>query len=546
MRKTLIPMLASALALLGCASDCNNNKAITCNKVTDDLSHGFTNNPRIPTSFANDTDLIMSKAYWNVWNEKVQKEIDERIEKYRKANASLKIADIDTSKSVKVKQVSHKFIFGAHIFNFNQLGKKEYNDTYKSLYGSLFNSATIAFYWKTFEMEFDKMRFETEYWDTEEFWNNVKHPKTMPHWRRPSTDQIVEFCEQKGIRMHGHPLVWGNRRWHCPEEQIFQKYAENENQIRLRRGVLRSTNEVAPYLAYDKKYKQMPLEEFEKHFANIADILKERTEIRVREIAKRYGDKIHSWDVVNESASDFSKGNLPSKSKRITRSVYGIMEPDYDFNAFMLAQKYLPKKALLNINDYNTSQYYLKQIESLGKRGCEIDIVGAQMHLFNPKLTLAMSNGDFSNPQLAKQTPTKIKEIMDNLSKAGKPIHLSEITVTAAGTSHKDRMKQAVALRNLYRMWFSIEKMMGITMWNVVDDCGAPGEPTLSGLFTRDMQPKPAYHAINNLINKEWKTNTITNADTNGNVAFRGFRGKYEISYTDKNGKQKTITYNLE
>ena len=546
MRKALIPMLASALALLGCASDCNNNKAITCNKVADDLSHGFTNEPRIPTSFANDTDLIMSKAYWNVWNEKVQKEIDERIEKYRKANASLKIADIDTSKSVKIKQVSHKFIFGAHIFNFNQLGKKEYNDTYKSLYGSLFNSATIAFYWKTFEMEFDKMRFETEYWDTEEFWNNVKHAKTMPHWRRPSTDQIVEFCEQKGIRMHGHPLVWGNRRWHCPELQIFQEYALNNEQIRTGHKCGRSTADTAPYMAYEKTYKKIPLAEFEKRFANIADVMKERTEIRIREIAKRYGDKIHSWDVVNESARDFELGNLPSKSKKITRSLYGIMEPDYDFNAFMMAQKYLPKKALLNINDYNTNNSYLQQIESLSKRGCEIDIVGAQMHLFNPKLTLAMSNGDFSNPQLAKQTPTKIKEIMDNLSKSGKPIHLSEITVTAAGTSHKDRMKQAVALRNLYRMWFSIEKMMGITMWNVVDDCGAPGEPTMSGLFTRDMQPKPAYHAINNLINKEWKTNIITNADTNGNVAFRGFKGKYEISYTDKNGKQKTITYNLE
>ncbi len=546
MRKTLIPIFASALALLGCATDCNNKNASTCNKVGDDLSHGFTNEPRIPTSFANDTDFIMSKAYWNVWNENVQKEIDERIEKYRKANASIKIEDVDTSKSVSVKQVSHKFIFGAHIFNFNQLGKKEYNDTYKSLYGSLFNSATIAFYWKTFEMEFDKMRFETEYWDTEEFWNNVKHPKAMPHWRRPSTDQVVEFCEQKGIRMHGHPLIWGNRRWHCPEEQIFQKYADNDEKIRIRRNVLRSSNEVAPYLAHTDTYKKMPLAEFEKRFADIAQIMKERSEIRVREIAKRYGDRIHSWDVVNESASDFMRGNLPSKCKKITRSVYGIMEPDYDFNAFMLAQKYLPKKALLNINDYNTSKYYLKQIDSLTKRGCEIDIVGAQMHLFNPKLTLAMSNGDFSNPQLAKQTPTKIKEIMDNLSKAGKPIHLSEITVTAAGTSHKDRMKQAVALRNLYRMWFSIEKMMGITMWNVVDDCGAPGEPTMSGLFTRDMQPKPAYHAINNLINKEWKTNIITKADNNGNVAFRGFKGKYEISYTDKNGKQKTITYNLE
>ena len=105
---------------------------------------------------------------------------------------------------------------------------------------------------------------------------------------------------------------------------------------------------------------------------------------------------------------------------------------------------------------------------------------------------------------------------------------------------------QAIALRNLYRMWFSIENMMGITWWNVVDDCGAPGEPSMSGLFTRDMKPKPAFFAMNDLINGEWKTNTVRRADADGNVKFRGFKGLYEISYTDKNGNKKTIQYNLK
>ena len=542
MNKILLPTLIMGALLIGCAS--------TENKSCKTKSYCYKNllktEIKIPSNFESDSDKIMSKAYWDVWNKDVQKQIDERIEKFRKANAAITLADADPSKPVEIKQKTHNFVFGAHIFNFNQLGKKEYNDIYKSIYGDLFNSATIAFYWKNFEFEFGKMRFETEYWDTEDFWNSVKHPKLMPHWRRPSTDQVVEFCEQKGIRMHGHPLVWGNRRWHCPEELYFPYNAANNEQLRMRRNILRSTNEVAPYMVYEDKYKKMPLAEFEKRFSNIADQMKERTEIRIREIAKRYGDRIHSWDVVNESASDFMRGNLPSKCKKITRSVYGIMEPDYDFNAFMMAQKYLPKKALLNINDYNTSKYYLQQIESLTKRGCEIDIVGAQMHLFNPKLTLAMAQGDFSDKQLAKQTPTKIKEIMDNLSKAGKPLHLSEITVTAAGTSHREKMMQAIALRNLYRMWFSIENMMGITIWNTVDDCGAAGEPSFSGIFTRDMKPKPAFFALNSLINNEWKTNTVAKVDKNGKISFRGFKGKYEISYIDKNGIRKSIEYNLK
>ena len=68
----------------------------------------------------------------------------------------------------------------------------------------------------------------------------------------------------------------------------------------------------------------------------------------------------------------------------------------------------------------------------------------------------------------------------------------------------------------------------------------------MSGLFTRDMKPKPAFFAMNELINKEWKTNATMFADASGNISFRGFKGEYEISYTDKNGVKRTIQYNLD
>ncbi|MDY5597125.1 MAG: 1,4-beta-xylanase, partial [Kiritimatiellia bacterium] len=90
----------------------------------------------------------MSDRYWAVWNDGVQAKIDADIEKYRKADATVAVAAPDGAE-VAVEQVSHAFFFGAHIFNFNQLGKKEWNDRYKELYGTLFNSATVAFYWRT-------------------------------------------------------------------------------------------------------------------------------------------------------------------------------------------------------------------------------------------------------------------------------------------------------------------------------------------------------------------------------------------------------------
>ena len=61
-------------------------------------------------------------------------------------------------------------------------------------------------------------------------------------------------------------------------------------------------------------------------------------------------------------------------------------------------------------------------------------------------------------------------------------LHLSEITITSPGNDTKGQQIQAVIAQNLYRLWFSCKNMMGITWWNIVDDCGAPGEPSVSGL----------------------------------------------------------------
>jgi len=73
----------------------------------------------------------------------------------------------------------------------------------------------------------------------------------------------------------------------------------------------------------------------------------------------------------------------------------------------------------------------------------------------------------------------------------------------------------------------------------VVDDCGAPGEPSISGLLTRDMRPKTAYYALEGLINREWKTKKSVKA-SGGKVAFRGFRGRYRISWKGSDGKERS------
>ena len=83
---------------------------------------------------------------------------------------------------------------------------------------------------------------------------------------------------------------------------------------------------------------------------------------------------------------------------------------------------------------------------------------------------------------------------------------------------------------------------MGVTWWNTVDGGGVKGEPLVSGLFTRDMQKKPVYHALDQLINREWMTRTAAPAK-DGAVEFRGFRGRYRISWAGSDGvtHEKTV-----
>ncbi len=475
---------------------------------------------------------VMSEAYRKLWNPEVQARIDRDIDQNRKAAALLKLPGVRVGSEVKVEQLSHDFIFGAHIFNFDQLGKDEYNARYKELFGSLFNSATIAFYWKKFELEEGHPRFKAEPRDTAEFWNTCKDPKKETHWRRPATDPVVAFCESKGIRLHGHNLTWGNRKWQWPEWVAAKAPAC----IRAMEPV--NKDGCDPKLR-DELYKKTPAE-IEALAPEYAVTINRLMADRILEIALYYKNRFHSWDVVNESATDFGLGRM-IPGDGICKSHYGVMPGDYTYRSFMIADSVFPKEVKLNINDYQNGQAYVDQVKDLLARGCKVDIMGSQMHLFNPQTCLDIAAGKPGSPE----TPEQVWAKMNMLSQVGLPIHLSEITITAPNNDERGQAIQAAITRDLYRLWFSIKLMMGITWWNVVDDCGAPGEPSVSGLFSRDMRPKPAYFVMNDLINKEWKTKMTIKAGEDGRVTFRGFKGLYRVTWTDASGAVKQAEFKL-
>jgi len=419
-----------------------------------------------PTNISMDK-TAMSDAYLKFWSPEVQSRIDREIDQNRKADAVCYLKDVPEGTEVKVEQISHRFLFGGNIFLFGDLKTPEKNKKYEETFGTLFNAATVPFYWKTLEPEKGKPRYEAE---------------SPYEYRRPATDPVIEFCALKGINMNGHAIIYGMRKWGHPE-----------------------------WMPDDRKAME-PI--FEMH---------------VKELAKRYDDRIQRWDVVNESIDQANRGLMPD---------------DYSFKTYSWAMKYFPSSVQFNINDcdihWGPSRRYVEIVRDLIDRGIRINNVGVQMHIFNPEEARNIANG------ADVLTPAKNYAVLDCLKDAERPIHISEVTVTAPDETPLGWQIQAEIARNLYRLWFSYPAIMGITWWNLVDGGAAPGEPSFSGLYNKEIQPKPVYLAIDNLVNHEWKTQLTVVDHEKGEVKFRGFKGNYQISWKDKAGEMQTRKFCLD
>jgi endo-1,4-beta-xylanase len=112
------------------------------------------------------------------------------IEKHRKGDATIRVVDAAgrpvAGAKVSVKQTGHDFLFGCNIYSFDRYRSEDQNAAYKKQFEELFNYATVGFYWRWYEPERGKPQYEY-------------------------TDKVVAWCRERGIRLKGHPLLWGNR-----------------------------------------------------------------------------------------------------------------------------------------------------------------------------------------------------------------------------------------------------------------------------------------------------------------------------------------------
>ena len=497
----------------------------------------------------------MSEKYWRIWNEEEQARIDADIEANRKADTTVEVA-VPDGVEVRYEQISHDFRFGASTFNYGQLGSTERNRRYAAAFGEggIFNQGTVPFYWREYEPEPGVIRAfpgKVEA-DFEAYWNALPREKAVKEkfWRRPPPGPIIDYLKSRGLRAHGHILVTGGFR----PEWLYDKYCPDAEKDFLEGfGLPRHENYKWTWLQWElwtfrdvckkKLYPKLSEKEIGAALPVWTSEMRRLWRKRVLDIGALFGKSVDSWDVVNESARDFAQYGKSRTGLPVWKSFKGIMPGDFPLLALLDAKEAFPETAELVINENSITENFLKQVNDLTKEGVRIDLVGCQMHIMETNLMKRLAAG-YTNVNWVG-TPAKIRARLDMMARTGRRIHISEVTIPQSEKGAKGLAVQATAVRNLYRIWFSHKAVAGITWWNLVDGCSFPGEPQISGLFAHDMGKKPAYYVLDSLINDEWRTKGAAPAK-GGKVSFRGFKGRYRLTWKDANGKERSKTVDVK
>ncbi|HMD81226.1 MAG TPA: endo-1,4-beta-xylanase, partial [Anaerolineales bacterium] len=102
---------------------------------------------------------------------------------------------------------------------------------------------------------------------------------------------------------------------------------------------------------------------------------------------------------------------------------------------------------------------------------------------------------------------------------------------------------QADFVEQLYRQCFGHPAVASINYWGLSDRQSWIKE---GGLIDEEYRPKPVFERLKQLIKGEWLTQPFTACtDENGEVAFRGFYGNYELVIPRVARQYRTLGFHL-
>lgn len=262
------------------------------------------------------------------------------------------------------------------------------------------------------------------------------------------------------------------------------------------------------------------------------EIMKRQLDRITREVSAFKG-KVELWDVINETVIMPVFDKYDNAVTRLCNH-YGRIPLIKEVFA---AAKAADPKAVLLINDFNTSESYASVIEECLDAGVPIDAIGIQSH---------QHQGYWG--------AEKLETVIRRFERFGLPIHFTENTIISGELMPPDIVdlndfhaeswdstpeyeeRQKKELEEMYRIFFAHPLVKAVTGWDFTDGAwlNAP-----SGIIRRDGTPKPAYHMLKKLIKEEWSTEYSALTDENGAFELYGFKGEYTVNIE---GSEFTVT----
>lgn len=420
--------------------------------------------------------------------ESTNERIKEGIEKYRKGNAEIIITDKSGNPmpnvSIKVKQKSHEFRFGANLFMLDEFETDDKNAKYKKYFADIFNMATLPFYWDALEPDR----------------NNPRYDKDSPKvYRRPTPDLCIEFCEKHGIEPREHALAY---------DAFFPKWLYEA-----------STEEV-----------------------------KRELERRYSEISERYADKIRTIEVTNEmewqrgktafyEEPDFVEWCFKLAEKYFPNNQLGINEHAglcwmdrcratdkyYSYiEANMLKGARIDAVGMQyhlfnnREDEYEKTRFTLNP-ENLYRHMDLYSNFGKPLQI--TEVTVPAYSWEPEDEEIQAEIIEKLYSIWFSHPNVEQIIYWNLVD----GYAHVwdpdlEKIKASQGNMSLGENYF------------------------YGGLLRFDLSPKPAYYTIKNLIQNVWHTEETLVTSEKGTCSFRGFYGEYELEF-DEDGKtmKKTV-----
>ncbi len=319
------------------------------------------------------------------------------------------------------------------------------------------------------------------------YWPSYEPRKNQPE--HAYTEEVARWCRDHAVTTKGHPLAWNyfEPRW-LPDD-----------------------------LAEVKRLQLERITDCVSHFKGLIDM----------------------WDVVNE-ATHYEREELLKRAPRMTQMWEQTGRVEF-VNECFAAARAANTEATLLINDYRTDVPYARLIEAMKEQAGNrpYDVIGIQSH---------MHGGVWSNSQLW--------EVCERYASFGVPLHFTELTILSGENGWERRQKgeswdstpegekqQADDVKRIYTMLFSHPAVAAITWWDFSDRNAWQGAP--AGLLNKDLQPKPAYRTLHDLVRNQWWTRAQLTTDEQGRAALRGFFGEYTVTVVTEDGKTVKLPMTL-